>query len=100
MLVRLHADAHRFPSLEAIRDMGRGDARACPTMRFVTDGCDEEMRFVAHFLARGSDGIGPRRERPRERLQLLRRERSRKGLEEVNELPPFDPRARAAFVDE
>ena len=49
------------------------------------------MRFLADLAARGSDRIGARRQRPRQRAQLLGRERNRELLDQVDQLAAGDP---------
>ena len=100
MLVRLHPHAHRAAGSQPVRHVGGGDAGATPAVALVPHGGDEEMRLVADFLAGGRDRIGARRQRAGQGKEVVRCERRREGLHQIDELPALDPRLRLPVVDQ
>ena len=100
MPVRPQSHAQAIALAQPVRDVTRGDARAGTAVALVTDRRDQEMRLVADLASRGGDRIGARHERPRDRLDLLRRERRRKRLNEIDELPPRDPGRCVAGIEQ
>ena len=100
MLVGFEANAGRRARLEPIGHEGRGDTSTRATMGFIANGRDQQVRFFADLLARGGNGIGPRRERAGERCELLGRERRGKGFDKVDQLTSLDPGAGLSLVEE
>ena len=78
-LLGLSLTRTRRALLQPLGDVVRGDALAGAAVRLVAHGGDQQMRLLADFAARGRDRIGARRERPRQRAQLLGIERDRES---------------------
>jgi hypothetical protein len=94
MPVGLELDAHTVAALEPLGDVIGGDAFARTAEAVVAHGGDEQVRLVREFAARRGDRIGARRQRPRQRAQVLRCERNREIGDEVDELAAGDPVGR------
>ena len=93
-LLGLSLTRTRLAALEPLGDVVRGDAFAGAAVAVVAHGRNQQMRLVADFAARRGDRIGARRQRPRQRAQLVGgRARSGNG-DQVDELAAGDPVVR------
>ena len=100
MLVGFEANAGRRARLEPVGHEGRGDTSTRATMGFIANGRDQQVRFFADLLARGGNGIGPRRQRAGERCELLGREGHGKGFDKIDQLASLNPGAGLPLVKE
>ena len=100
MLVGLHPNPQLGAVLDPVGHVHGGDAGAGATVGLVAHGGDGEMHLIAHFLAGGRDGIGPRRQRPGDRGEMIRGQRRGKPLQQVDQVAALDPGLHLAAVHE